>query len=161
MLAFSSVARILQCYDISDFRRGLVEVLALLGCYAAYAASYLPMFWDDLSVPSCTMKKWLPTSWQVRTPPLVMCYFLWMQRLLRCWDIRSKIEREYKRAVGIALGRRERNTATCGFVGCSNRRFIDICVCVCEGGGSDVKQVTGYLGCKVRSKGDGFVVRIP
>ena len=68
MSAFSSVARILQCYDIADFRRGLVKVLALLGCYATYAASYLPTFRDDLSVPSCTMKTGLPTRWQVRTP---------------------------------------------------------------------------------------------
>ena len=76
---------------------------------------------------------------------LVMCYVVWIQSLIHHSDIRSKADLQYNRAFGIVLGRRERNTAACGFVGCLYRRFIDmcvcVCVCVCEGGGSNGKQI--------------------
>ena len=42
---------------ISSFRRGVNEILALLGCYTALIGSYLPMFRDNLSVPSSWVKQ--------------------------------------------------------------------------------------------------------
>ena len=36
---------------ISDFRRDVEEICALLGCYAAYSGSSLPTIRDNLSVP--------------------------------------------------------------------------------------------------------------
>jgi hypothetical protein len=96
----------------------------LLVIYRRFGTNYRP-----IRVPG------LPTSWQVQTPTL--CYILWTQSLIRHSDVWSKTELECKRAIGIVLGRRKRNTATCGFVGCLNRRFIDMYVC--KGGASDVK----------------------
>jgi hypothetical protein len=43
--------------EISGFRRGVVEVFALLGYCAAYVGSYLPTFRDSLSVPSSRVKQ--------------------------------------------------------------------------------------------------------
>jgi hypothetical protein len=37
--------------QISDFRRGLVQVFVLLGCYAAQVSNCLSKFLDSLSVP--------------------------------------------------------------------------------------------------------------
>ena len=77
-----------------------------------------------------------------------------MQSVISHSDIRSKTEFECKRAVGIVLGWRERNIATCGFVGCLNRRFIDMCVC--EGGGDDVKQLQATWGARCDKKVTGL-----
>ena len=41
----------IQCV-ISSFRHDVNEICALLGCYTAYHAKYLPTFRDDPSVPS-------------------------------------------------------------------------------------------------------------
>ena len=43
--------------EISGFRRGVVEVFALLRCYAAWVGSWLPTFRDNLLVPSSRVKK--------------------------------------------------------------------------------------------------------
>ena len=43
-------------YRISGFRRGVVEVFALRGCYPAWASSWLPMFRDILLVPCSRVK---------------------------------------------------------------------------------------------------------
>ena len=37
---------------ISGFLCGVNEVFVLLGCYAAYIGSYLPINWGKLSAPS-------------------------------------------------------------------------------------------------------------
>jgi hypothetical protein len=42
------VSNILHTYVISDFRRGVTEIFALLRYYAAYIGGYLPTFLDNL-----------------------------------------------------------------------------------------------------------------
>jgi hypothetical protein len=42
---------------ISGFRRDVDEICALLGCYAASSGNPLPMFRDNISVPSSRAKK--------------------------------------------------------------------------------------------------------
>jgi len=42
--------------EISSFRCGIVEALALLGCHAGLVSSLLPMFWDSLLAPSSRVK---------------------------------------------------------------------------------------------------------
>jgi len=42
---------------ISDFRHDLVEIRALLECYAAYSSNSLPTFRHNLSIPSWNWTK--------------------------------------------------------------------------------------------------------
>ena len=41
---------------VSNFRREVDENCALLGCYAASSGNFLPMFRDNISVPSTRLK---------------------------------------------------------------------------------------------------------
>ena len=59
---FTQMNQELQCItlglcEISGFRRGVVEALYFLGCYAAYVGGRLPTFRDSLSAPSLRVKK--------------------------------------------------------------------------------------------------------
>ena len=42
---------------ISDFRRDVNEICALLGCYAVYSGNSLPAFRDNVPVSSSRFKK--------------------------------------------------------------------------------------------------------
>lgn len=42
---------------ISGFRHNEDEICTLLGCYAALDGDSVPMFWENLSVPSSGVKK--------------------------------------------------------------------------------------------------------
>jgi hypothetical protein len=41
---------------ISGFRRNVDEICRLLGYYTASCGNYLPIFWDNVSVPSSRVK---------------------------------------------------------------------------------------------------------
>jgi hypothetical protein len=55
------VRKILHIYVISDTRRGVNEIFALLRCYATYIGGYLPTFRDNLSVPSSRVNQYKKT----------------------------------------------------------------------------------------------------
>jgi hypothetical protein len=55
------VRKILHTYVISDLRRGLTEIFALLRLYAAYIGGYSPASQDNLSVPSSRVNQYKKT----------------------------------------------------------------------------------------------------
>ena len=54
---FYLIQRISKLNVISGFHRKVDEICALLGYYAAYSGNSLPMFLDNISVPSSRVKK--------------------------------------------------------------------------------------------------------
>jgi hypothetical protein len=52
---------------ISDFRRYIDEICALLGCYAASSGNLLPTFRDNVSLRSSRVRK---SSWPLKVGPI-------------------------------------------------------------------------------------------
>jgi hypothetical protein len=63
------IGRLFASSEIADLRRGVDEICAILGCYAAYGGNFLQTFRFNLSVPSSGIEFLDPRKWDRQVVP--------------------------------------------------------------------------------------------